>query len=309
MKIVNINEIAPRFEELAARLEALDAALCGKVATVEGDLRGLRTSQTMRLNDLGSRVGDIESAMETVVKDMGESAPPAFVESPFGDPDQGDATVEPTETAQDGSEPPAEASPVVEASEDTDVVSVKEGEAEFVGVSEKLKTALAQAETFKNLTVAIEEDVVEYSASDIATALISHPELSEAREYVMHPETGRVEKMQAFRFTDGTYRVPTREMFQRIVDETKIDEIEWVAEKSDCEDISLRFNARCIELGLNSCGRVMSWSGGHCFIIAVVRDEEGLGFACLEPQTDKILSSDELGEGSYSLENCLILIN
>ena len=151
-------------------------------------------------------------------------------------------------------------------------------------------------------------DVRSFSAADVANAIMNHPKLRHARELVMKPETGVLEKVQAFRFTDGTFMVPTREAFEQLVKDTKIDEIEWVQDVSDCEDIALRFNAKCIELGMNSCGRVMSWSGGHCFIIAVVRDGDSLGFAFLEPQTDQFLT-DEVGEGMYSLENCLIIIN
>lgn len=151
-------------------------------------------------------------------------------------------------------------------------------------------------------------DVHPFSAADVANAIMNHPELRHARELVMKPETGVMEKMQSFRFTDGTFMVPSRETFERLVRETKIDEVEWVKEVSDCEDICLRFNAKCIELGINSCGRVMSWSGGHCFIIGIVRDGDSIGFAFLEPQTDQFLT-DEVGHGQYSLDNCLIIIN
>lgn len=160
----------------------------------------------------------------------------------------------------------------------------------------------------RQLSALVSLDVYPFSAADVANAIMNHPQLRDARELVMKPETGVMEKMQSFRFTDGTFMVPSRETFQRLVAETKIDEVEWVKEVSDCEDICLRFNARCIELGINSCGRIMSWSGGHCFIIAIVRDGDSLGFAFLEPQTDKFLT-DEVGEGRYALDNCLIIIN
>ena len=96
-------------------------------------------------------------------------------------------------------------------------------------------------------------------------------------------------------------------VIERIVQETKIDALDWSADVSDCEDICLRFNSRCLELGLNSCGRVLSWSGKHCFIVFISRDENGeIDLLFFEPQTDRFI---EPGEGKYNMENALILIN
>ena len=67
--------------------------------------------------------------------------------------------------------------------------------------------------------------------------------------------------------------------------------------------------------GLNSVGRVKSWSGGHAFNAAVVSVGDGdLELVFFEPQDqtkDKIVTEEEiLGDenSKYSLENALVII-
>ena len=207
------------------------------------------------------------------------------------EPEQAAEQPEPEQETEPDPEPEQEAEISTEANTESEAESESRFPADDIPLSELVSL-----------------DVRPFDAADVANAIMNHPKLRHARELVMKPETGQMEKVQSFRFTDGTFMVPSRETFERLVAETKIDEVEWVKEVSDCEDICLRFNAKCIELGINSCGRIMSWSGGHCSIIAIVRDGDSLGFSFLEPQTDKFLT-DEIGEGMYSLENCLIIIN
>ena len=157
------------------------------------------------------------------------------------------------------------------------------------------------------LQALVEKDAKLFPADAVARAICKHPILGSAREDVFIMEEARSIKAQPFRLTDGNFRVLSRPMIEKVVAETKIDQVKWMEDVSDCEDIALRFNARCLELGFNSCGRVLSWSGGHCFILFIVRGEDDeLDFLFLEPQTDAFI---EPGEGQYSMENTLILIN
>lgn len=272
---MKINEIAPKFEEIDERL---------------GSLESMQHSHE-----------DDEEASEVVELPEGvptEISPESLVEEPeSADEETPDEEV----SAEEGSDPPVEE----DTEEEVDIDTTRfHTETQSAATPDKVDSVVDNTD----LKDVIAADVKPYKVAEVINAAMNHPMLRNARELVMKPETGQMEKVQSFRLTDGTFMVPSREVFERVVLETKIDEVEWVKDVTDCEDISLRFNARCIELGLNSCGRVMSWSGGHCFIIAIVRDEDSLGFVFLEPQTDQFLT-DEVGEGQYSLENCLILIN
>ena len=181
---------------------------------------------------------------------------------------------------------------------------------EWARIQNELSRATSEkssAPDFTDLKKAIKEDLVRFGANDVANAMIRHPVVRRCRESAFVMETGETVKTQPFRLTDGTFFVLSRPVIERIVQETKIDALDWSADVSDCEDICLRFNSRCLELGLNSCGRVLSWSGRHCFVVFISRNEGGeLDLLFFEPQTDRFV---EPGEGMYNMENALILIN
>lgn len=126
------------------------------------------------------------------------------------------------------------------------------------------------------------------------------------REEAFVMENGTRIRVQPFRLTDSEYKVVTRDMLDRIIRETKVDEIQYEAEEYDCEDIARKFVTRCSDLGINSVGRVFSWSGGHSFCIAIIHDGDDLEIVFIEPQTDEIFMA---GKGKYSLENALIIIS
>ena len=301
---MNIREIEPKFEEIEERLSLLESTQHAHETDAEPLPEISESTAGSAFLEQLSRVGPPELDTEDITSADAEPLPEGV---PADSPPELDTDAE-VESGTDD-----------QTSEDiasADAEPLPEETEEEVGVDpRRFQNETASAATShpvdtldSDLKARIASDVKPYKVAEVINAAMNHPKLRHARELVMKPETGVMEKVQSFRLTDGTFMVPSREVFERVVLETKIDEVEWVKDVADCEDISLRFNARCIELGLNSCGRVMSWSGGHCFIIAIVRDGDSLGFAFLEPQTDEFLT-DALGEGQYSLDNCLILIN
>lgn len=172
-------------------------------------------------------------------------------------------------------------------------------------VSESGNTQLK--ETFTGLKRAIERDVKAFSQNEIANAMLNELCIKfGCRESAYVMEEGRSINVQPFRLTDGTYKVVSRNMLQRILRETKVDAIEWQSDSYDCEDIARKFATRCADLGINSVGRVMSWSGRHAFCIAVVQSGDGVAFEFIEPQTDEFI---EVLEGKYDLSNALIVIS
>ena len=153
----------------------------------------------------------------------------------------------------------------------------------------------------------IAQDAVEVHADVIAQGLLEDVCIAKnCRENAFVMEEGKSVRTQPFRLTDSSYKVVSREMLKRILEETQVDAIKWQAEGYDCEDIARKFVTRCADLGVNSVGRVMSWSGKHAFCIAVVQLGTDIEFVFIEPQTDQIIDA---GSGKYDLENALIVIS
>ena len=299
---MNINEIEPRFEELQQALADLDSKYAVK-ATLAVDTLEIQEKALNELKDsLKLVIQEAENQSESLrvldkqvfdhLKLHADAADTSITSETEPEP-------EPEPKDMGFTDDPTKPEPKETATSDRFPTDTPEE-------APVLETVDAEAV----LKDDIETDVRTYGVQNVVAGLMANPKLKNAREKVMDPSTGELREVQAFRLTDGTFRVPSIEMVERIVAETDIDEIEWVKGVQDCEDISLRFNAKCLELGINSCGRVLSWSGGHCFIICMAYDATGtLVFKFLEPQTDQFLSDEQVGSGMYSLENCLIIIN
>lgn len=167
-----------------------------------------------------------------------------------------------------------------------------------------------KADAHAGLKADIQADIKVYDANTVAQAMLHEViapknNRNQSRESVMSMETGETLKVQPFRLTDATYKVVSREMLDRIMAETAVDAIEWQAEDYDCEDIARKFVTKCCDLGINSVGRVMAWSGQHAFCVAVVQDGPSVDFVFIEPQTDEIITEFT---GNYDISNALIII-
>ena len=268
---MKINEIAPKFEELEERLLDVEK----QAHTHEGEPPPEETS-------------DMTEASEEVAEDVTDLFTKDSAEASTGN-----ALADSEEPASD---PEPSESPAAEVSEDDD--------ATFPEAEKK------QAEPTGNLEMDIQADVKAYAANTVAQALLHEviapkDNREQCRENVMVIENGETISVQPFRLTDATYKVVSREMLQRILEETKVDAIQWQAEAYDCEDIARKFVTRCCDLGINSVGRVMAWSGGHAFCIAIVQDGASVDFVFIEPQTDTII---EKFEGMYDISDALIII-
>lgn len=170
---------------------------------------------------------------------------------------------------------------------------------------ERLRDAAPQPSTvpdFSELKAAIQDDVEIVSADDIGQLLLNEVCIRlNCRENTFIMEEGRSIKAQPFRLTDSRYKLVSSAMLKRILAETQIDAIQWQQGDYDCEDIARKFVTRCVDLGINSVGRVMSWSGKHAFCIAITQED----VVFLEPQTDEIVREMT---GQYDLSNALIVI-
>lgn len=178
------------------------------------------------------------------------------------------------------------------------------------GAGKGAGNAAAAPPAHEDLKAAIQADLKGYDANVIGQALLHQviaprENRKQCRENVMVVESGETVSVQPFRFTDASYKVVSRDMLDRILKETKVDAIEWQSEAYDCEDIARKFVTRCCDLGINSVGRVMAWSGGHAFCIAIVQDGASVDFVFIEPQTDAIVTDFT---GMYDISDALIVI-
>lgn len=111
---------------------------------------------------------------------------------------------------------------------------------------------------------------------------------------------------QGLTTTDGELKCVSQEMMDRILRETKIDEVEWT-ETFDCNHIAAMFVTRLRQLGLNSAGRFFSWDGRHCFNVVIVMQDGEPVFRFIEAQTDQYVD-DKMGTGNYQYANALIVL-
>lgn len=186
---------------------------------------------------------------------------------------------------------------------------VKKAEHErLLEIERKYAEGHAVHDPFADLKVAIDENARQVSAGEVGQVMLHDVCIRfNARKDAFVMETGERIRVQPFELTDSTYKVVDRAMLDRILHETKVDQVEWRAEEEDCEDIARRFVQRCSDLGLNSVGRIFSMSGQHAFCIAIVTVDDGLEVVFLEPQADRIV--DPLAGGKYDLGNCFMVIS
>ena len=185
--------------------------------------------------------------------------------------------------------------------------ALKERNAELEAENKRLRGNKGGTTDSTFIMEVIARDTVEVEANTIANTLLNEICIKQnCRENVFIMEEGKGINAQPFRLTDSIYRVVSRQMLNSILEETKVDVIQWQSESYDCEDIARKFVTRCADLGINSIGRVMSWSGQHAFCIAIVQKGDGVEPVFIEPQTDQIITKME---GKYDLKNALIIIS
>lgn len=160
-------------------------------------------------------------------------------------------------------------------------------------IQERLKAKSEPKQNFTELREAVQQDVKRYNVQDIMQFAYSVPEIATAK----HPYGG-----QAFQVADSQYFIPTETMLHRVLRETEVDTIDWVAEKTDCEDIAKYFAALVsVKLGFNAIGIACSADGGHAFSFSIARTQrDALKIIWFEPQTDRILQPSDL-KGVYQL--------
>ena len=277
---MNIEEIQPRIEELGLSLENLKARYEEHVKlTVDNFLR-----QDDAIKELKEFIDTLEGTV-TIVPDVDETENRkkrlAKIEERLEAVEA--ALTDPESEEQEASEPEPD------AASDNDTAADD-----------------STAPDFSELQAAVADDIKEYSQSVVNTAFYSEVCKKFNCWETVQLRDGEKGQSYPLRLPDAKYYVPSRDMLDRILKDTKVDEVEWVKDKEDCEDIARLFVQRCNDIGINSVGRVCAWSGGHAFCVAIVQDGTSVDFVFLEPQTDEIITDMK---DMYDITNALIIIS
>ena len=108
----------------------------------------------------------------------------------------------------------------------------------------------------------------------------------------------RYGNMQGWVPVDHRIRLTTEEQAQKIIADTPVETLQWIAEEQDCDDISEIFEAICrIFYGVN-VRIVASFSSRHAFIAWPLLINEQVEWKFLEPQTDGWKTDLHIGDGT-----------
>lgn len=99
------------------------------------------------------------------------------------------------------------------------------------------------------------------------------------------------------RVMDGKYWLPSQRDAWRIIEWSQVNTIPWQREQYDCDDHAEALRHDFRSFGVNSCGVVVDYSGGHAYDVLIFADGQ---YWFLEPQQDKIVA---IGAGIYKLAN------
>lgn len=96
---------------------------------------------------------------------------------------------------------------------------------------------------------------------------------------------------------DRTVQLTTLQMAEKIISDTPVETLRWIAERQDCDDISEIFEGICrLFYGINvRC--VLSFSSRHAFIAWPLLVNETVEWRFLEPQNDGWKTDLHIGNG------------
>lgn len=104
---------------------------------------------------------------------------------------------------------------------------------------------------------------------------------------------------------DGKYYAPDLEKMKKIAFETKVDELEYIKNKFDCENFAGYLKSIvALKYGVNSIGKVIDYSSKHSFNIIILSDGQVKVF---EPQNDNFIPVEN-DDRMYKLEKGYVII-
>ena len=104
-------------------------------------------------------------------------------------------------------------------------------------------------------------------------------------------DIGGAKKPHLSSYWDGEYWMFPMETWRMFLGWSKIDELKYVSERSDCDDFAkYLWGQSSMEFGMNSMCLIADYSGGHAYNGILTLEKDGTyGFHLIEPQTDQIV--------------------
>ena len=118
-------------------------------------------------------------------------------------------------------------------------------------------------------------------------------------------------RLRPFIYGDGTLSSLPRDVWMAILEWSDVDRVQYVTNARTCSNFALalagQISLRC---GVDGCGVVADFSGGHAYNCLLVHDDAGaLSVLLVEPQSDRIPEvGDTLsGHEAYRAESGYVL--
>ena len=182
---------------------------------------------------------------------------------------------------------------------------------DYKQMQDELKRLRSQSDSpdFSGLKETIKNDTFKVGMNDVGRLLMQEVaiKLNCRHDAVVMEQPGKTVRVQPFMLTDSVYNVVSQSTLKRIMKETQGDRIKYQSEEYDCEDFARRFVQSCVDLGVNSVGRVLSASARHAFNIGIVhQNKKRLTVVFIEPQADTFV---EAGKRGYEMNDALMVIS
>ena len=120
-------------------------------------------------------------------------------------------------------------------------------------------------------------------------------------------------------FLDGRYKVPTIDVWRKIIKADILDKVKkWREDVFDCDNFALVFSAHCAEFyGVNTAGialgnvydaNTLELVGYHAYNVLVAKEDGKIVLYIYEPQTDGLAKASKktrLGDWIYETEKII----
>ena len=134
-----------------------------------------------------------------------------------------------------------------------------------------------------------------------------HPR-GEVIDALRHSDLAR---LQPIIYGDGSLTSLPRDVWMEILSWSDIDRVQYVRNQRTCSNFALGLAGQiAMRCGVDGCGAVVDFSGGHAYCCLLVHDSMGqLNILLVEPQTDRLPQvGDHLsGNESYKAERGIVL--
>lgn len=135
--------------------------------------------------------------------------------------------------------------------------------------------------------------------------------LHQRQEVIEALRRSDLKRLQPVVYGDGSLTSLPMDVWQEILKWSDIDRIRYVRDQRTCSNFALGLAGQvAMRCGVDGCGAVVDFSGGHAYCCLLVQDGQGgIRIALVEPQSDRTPTiGDRLsGHEAYKAERGFVL--